>query len=34
MIGAPLAVLSDTADESLPETIDGLQQSAVTFEAI
>jgi hypothetical protein len=33
-IGAPLALLSDSADEPLPTTADGLAQSSVTFEVI
>jgi pyruvate/2-oxoglutarate dehydrogenase complex dihydrolipoamide acyltransferase (E2) component len=33
-IGSALALLSDTSDESLPETLDGLDQCEVAFEVI
>ena len=33
-VGAPLAILSDSADEPLPESAEGLAQSAVTFEVV
>ncbi|HEX2789661.1 MAG TPA: lipoyl domain-containing protein [Steroidobacteraceae bacterium] len=33
-VGAPLAILSDSADESLPERAEQLAQSSVTYEMV
>ena len=33
-VGAPLAILSDSADETLPESAERLEQISVTFEVV
>ena len=33
-VGEPLAILSDSADESLPENADDLMQSSVSYEMV
>jgi len=33
-VGEPLAILSDSADESLPENADDLMQSSVSYEIV